>query len=109
MSAASADFVAKTGDTIQFTFTPQNNGFAYLSGASLTVEASGTFTALTVTNNKTSFKLPQNDSFIQVAIVDGPAPEKGALAYTVNGGQSVELWSNQSLSLMPGAFFGFGN
>ena len=108
MSAATADFVSKTGDTIQFTFTPQNNGFAYLSGASLTVESTGAFTALTVNVNQTSFKLPQNDSFTQVAIIDGPVPEKGTLAYTVNGGESVELWSNRSLSLMPGAFFGFG-
>jgi hypothetical protein len=109
MSAATADFVSKTGDTIQFTFTPQNNGFAYLAGASLTVESTAAFAALTVNANQTSFKLPQNDSFIQVAIVDGPVPEKGTLAYTVNGGKSVELWSNRSLSLMPGAFFGFGN
>jgi hypothetical protein len=109
MSAASADFVAKTGSTIEFTFTPQAGGFAYLAGASLTVESTGAFTSLTVTANKTSFTLPASDSFIQVAIIDGPKPEVGTLAYTVNGGTSTELWSNRSLSLMPGAFFGFGS
>jgi hypothetical protein len=52
MSAATADFVAKTGDTIQFTFTPQTSGFAFLAGASLTVEASGAYTPLTVASNQ---------------------------------------------------------
>jgi hypothetical protein len=109
MSASTADFVAKTGDTIKFSFTPQANGLAFLAGASLTVESTGNFTQLAAANNQTSFSLPQSDSFVQVVVVDGPIPERGTLAYTVNGGQSKELWSNRKLSFMPGAFFGFGN
>jgi hypothetical protein len=108
MSAASADFVATTGDTIQFTFTPQPGGFAYFAGASLTVQSSGSYTALTVTGNNTSFKLPKDDSFIQIAIVDGPVPENGTLSYSVNGAASIDLWTNRQLFHMPGAFFGFG-
>jgi hypothetical protein len=111
MSAASADFVAKTGAKIVFTFTPQPEGFAFLSGASLTEENTvpNKFTALTVTNNQTTYPLPQGDSFIQVAIVDGPVPENGTLSFKVDGGASTELWSSRPLSRMPGAFFGFGN
>jgi len=112
MSAASADFVAKTGATIVFTFTPKASGFAYMAGASLSVESTANTakpTALTVTNNQTTFTLPAGDSFIQIAIVDGPSPEIGTLAYTVDGANRTELWSNRQLSTMPGAFFGFGN
>jgi hypothetical protein len=109
MSAASADFVANTGDTIQFTFTPQANGFAYFAGASVTVESSGAYTALTVTANQSSFKIAKDDSCIQIAIVDGPVPEKGTFSYSVNGAASIDLWTNRPLSHMPGAFFGFGS
>jgi hypothetical protein len=109
MSAASADFVAATGDTIQFIFTPQTNGFAYFAGASVTVESSGDYTALAVANNNTSFKLPKDDSFIQIAIVDGPVPESGTLSYSVNGAASIDLWTKRPLLHMPGAFFGFGS
>jgi len=108
MSAASADFVAKTGATIVFTFTPQSSGFAYLAEASLTVESTVKLTALTVINNQTTFTLPASDSFVQIVIVDGPVPEAGTVAYTVNGANRTELWSNRPLSLMPGCFFGFG-
>lgn len=109
MSAASADFVASTNDTIEFIFTPQDQGFAFFAGASLTVTATNNHKALTVAGNQTSFQLPEGDSFVQVAIVDGPVPENGTLAFTVNGGDPVELWSDRPLVHMPGAFFGFGS
>jgi hypothetical protein len=109
MSADSADFVVKTDAKIVFTFTPQANGFAFLSGASLTEESTNKFTALTVNDNQTTYTLPQGDSFIQVAIVDGPVPEVGTLSFTVDGGPRTELWSKRPLSRMPGAFFGFGS
>jgi len=108
MSVDSADFVANTGDTIVFKFTPQANGFAFWSGASLTEEGSGAFTKLNVVANSATFKLPKDDSFVQVAIVDGPVPEIGSLSFTVNGGASTDLWTNRPLFRMPGAFFGFG-
>jgi hypothetical protein len=110
MSRDSADFVANSGDTIEFSFTPQPNGFAFFASATLTEEKqNGKHTVLTVTANKTSFSLPQDDSFVQVAIVDGPVPENGTLTFTVNGGAGGTLWPNRPLSRMPGAFFGFGS
>jgi hypothetical protein len=107
MSAASAKIVANADDTIQVTFTPQSNGFASMDGVSLTLQSSGDITELTVASNQTSYKLPKDDSFIQVSI-DQPDLENGTLAYTVNGGQSVELWNNRPLVNMPGAFTQFG-
>lgn len=108
-SAALADFTAAAGATIQLTFTPLSGGNAYLAGASLTVQISGDYTALTVKNNQTSFSLPKDDSFVQIAIVDGPVPETGSLSYSVNGAANIDLWTNRPLVHMPGAFFGFGS
>jgi hypothetical protein len=110
-SAALADFTANSGDTIQFTFTPQPNGFAFLAGASLTVLSTTpkTTTALTVVSNQISFKLPQGDSRVRIVIIDEPDPEQGSLSYTVNGGASIDLWTNRPLSHMPGAFYGYGS
>src|SRR5579859_4760266 len=108
MSVGTADFVAKTGANIVFTFTPQNGGVAFLSGSSLTEESTNKFSALTVSDNSVTFQLPAGDSFVQVAIVDGPAPEVGTLSFTVDGAPGGELWSNRPLARMPGAFFGFG-
>ena len=110
MSKDTADFVAKTGDTIVFAFTPQPNGFAFFAAATLTEEKqNGKHTPLTVTANESSFSLPQDDSFVQVAIVDGPVPENGTLTFTINRGVGGTLWNNRPLSRMPGAFFGFGS
>ena len=106
------DFSANTNATIDFTFTPHAGGFAYLSGASLTDETTQKYTPLKVTGNTATFQLPAGESFVQVAVVDGPRPETGALSYTINGGASTVLWPDnptRPLAGMPGAFYGYGN
>lgn len=107
MSQDTADFSGTTGASVVFMFTPQSDGVAFFSGASLTEESTGKHTALTVTDNTTTFNLPQGDSFVQLAIVDGPDPETGTVSCTIDGANSV-LWPGKPLFRTPGAFFGFG-
>ena len=114
MSQDTADFTGKTGAKVVFTFTPHPDGFAYLSGASLSEEdlIPQKYTPLDVANNTTEFDLPKDNSFIQLAIVDGPRPETGTVSYTVDDGASTVLWPDKPsrpLSSMQGAFYGFGN
>jgi hypothetical protein len=112
MGEDTADFVATANASIVLTLNPEIGGVAFLSGASLTEEdATGkvtNFTPLNVSGNSVTFNLPKGISFVQVAVVDGPKPEAGTLAISVDGTPAGNLWTNRPLSRMPGAFFGFG-
>ena len=96
MSQATADIVANTGDSIQFTFTPQAGGLTSLSAASLTAVASGAFSALTVAANSTSIAtppgMPADDSILQLVLLLGPDTETGSLSFSINGGSSKDFF-----------------
>ena len=96
MSQATADIVVNTGDSIKFTFTPQAGGLTKLVAASVTVVATGAFSALTVAANSTSIAAPPGapaaDSIIQLALLLGPTTETGSVSYSVNGGASVDFF-----------------
>ena len=113
MPESDADIVAITDDTIQITFTPQQDGFAFLSSASITEQTPDgqvkKHTVLPNTDTQTSYPLPQGDSFVQITIADGPKPEAGTLVFSVNRGADDVLWpSTLPLHKMPGAFTCFG-
>ena len=99
MSEATADIVLNKGDSIQFTFTPQTGGLTTLAAASLTVVASGAYSALTVTANSTSIAAPPGapaaDSILQLVLLLGPNTETGSLSYAISGGASVNFFVNR--------------
>jgi hypothetical protein len=101
MSQATADIVVNTGDSIQFTFTPQAGGLTSLVTASLTVVATMASSALTVAANSTSIAAPPGaasaDSILQLTLRLGPTSETGSLSYTVNGGASVDYFVDRPL------------
>jgi hypothetical protein len=99
VSQTTADIVVNKGDSIAFTFTPQAGGLTTLAGASLTVVSSGAFSTLPVTGNSTSIAappgVPAGDSILQLVLLLGPATETGSLSYSVNGGASVNYFTNR--------------
>ena len=105
------DYVAKTGSTVVFTFTPHTGGIASLSAATLKPVPVGDLPNPTVKDNTATFKMPAGRSLLAIAI-DDPASESGELSYTVDGGVKTVLFPDdptEPLSEMPGEFIGFGN
>lgn len=101
MSQATADIVVNKGDYIQFTFTAQTGGLTTLAAASLTVVATGAYSALTVTANSASIAAPPGapsaDSILQLVLLLGPDTENGSLSYAVNSGTSVDYFLNRPI------------
>lgn len=100
MSQATADIVVNTGSSIQFTYTPQaGGGLTSLVAASLTVVATGAYSALTVAANSASVAappgVPASDSILQLVLLLSPSTESGSLSYKVNGGASVDYLVNR--------------
>ena len=101
MSQATADIVVTTGDSIKLTFTPQSGGLTTLVAASLTVVATGAYSTLAVAANSTSVVAPPGspagDSILQLALLLSPNTETASLSYAVNGGASVDYFTNRPL------------
>lgn len=99
MSQTTADIIVNAADSIQFTFTPQAGGVTSLAAASLTVVASGDYSALTVAGNSTSIPGPPGaaaaDSILQLVLLLAPDTETGSLSYKINGGASVDYFVNR--------------
>lgn len=107
MSEATANIVAKTGDSVTFTFTPQANGYANLAGAAL-FDPAGKQLQQWQGQNVIQFQAANGSSSLVLAYLDGPIPETWNLSYTTAGNTTQLFFPGLSIQNAPSALRVFG-
>jgi len=101
-----ANIVAKTDDPVTFTFTPQDNGYAKLTGAGL-YDSTGKQLQQWPGQNVIQFKAPNGKSLLIPVYSHGPSPETWSLSYAT-AGVTTPLWSGLSIDTTPSSLTVFG-